>query len=235
MEITLLGQAGVHVALENGLSIMVDPYLTDTLYETEGQRFLRLVPRNPEWGNRRPDVLAVTHEHADHMDMPLLRQWLNAGAAIQLLVSPAVYEALSIFRPSGHNMIVARPGVEATLFDAKFTVVPAYHEMPDAVGFLIEAEDKVIYFTGDTLYSARIPESIGERRIDVMLPCINGFGNNMNYADAARLVNILRPKVAVPVHWDMFEAYGEDPRRFAHEVSPDIDVRILQAYCTIVI
>jgi|LSQX01.2.fsa_nt_gb L-ascorbate metabolism protein UlaG (beta-lactamase superfamily) len=233
MEITLLGQAGVHIIMDSGKRIVIDPYLTDTLYELKGTRFTRLVPVNPGWKEKVPDVIAITHEHADHMDMPLLRQWLGGEKTLQILATLSVYKELSGLWPAKHNIMVMSPDVEATIDDVRFRAVPAFHEMPDAVGYLIEAEEKKVYITGDTLYSSKIIGSLSGYNIDLMMPCINGFGNNMNYVDAARLVNNIRPSMVIPVHWDMFADFGADPGLFACKVIPDIEVRILRAYSSI--
>ena len=75
MKITMLGILGV--AIESGSRmLMVDPYLLDTLHETNGEDFARMVPINEEWLAARPDILLLTHDHADHMDMPSLQAML---------------------------------------------------------------------------------------------------------------------------------------------------------------
>ena len=51
----------------------------------------------------------------------------------------------------------------------------------------------------------------------LMLP-INGVGNNMNAVDAARLTRSLRPRLVMPMHWDMFKAYGCDVESFCSQL-----------------
>ena len=72
MKITMLGILGV--AIESGdRMLMVDPYLLDTLHEQNGEDFARMVPINEKWLAARPDMVLLTHDHADHMDMPSLK------------------------------------------------------------------------------------------------------------------------------------------------------------------
>src|SRR5574344_756075 len=69
MTITLLGQAGLYFKLENGVSFMLDPYLSDSLRQKEGECFARRVPLDGKWLEKSVDMLLFTHDHADHFDM----------------------------------------------------------------------------------------------------------------------------------------------------------------------
>lgn len=230
MELTLLGQAGVLVRLENGRTIAVDPYCSDSLRESKGERFRRKVPAH---ALACPDVLALTHDHGDHMDFGTIAPWLSEAERLPVLGTYPVYQAIASRWPARHNVMVMRPGVEVSLYGARLCAVTASHETPDAVGYLLHAEGKTVYFTGDTLFTRRIPEQLHGVPIDLMLVCINGFGNNMNAEDAARLTALLQPKLVVPVHWDMFEAFGADPQIFLHALAQTQSARLVRAYETI--
>ena len=52
MKITWLGQLGVAIE-SGGRMLMVDPYLVDTLHETNGPQFARMVPVNEGWLDAR--------------------------------------------------------------------------------------------------------------------------------------------------------------------------------------
>lgn len=51
-----------------------------------------------------------------------------------------------------------------------------------------------------------------------MFVCINGKLGNMSVTEAVRLANIIKPKVAVPNHYDMFLSNSEDPHKFSDNV-----------------
>lgn len=229
MKMMLLGQAGVQIDLKNGTRIVVDPYLTDTLRKQKGERFVRLVPPPEKIGAINPDILLITHDHGDHLDMDTLEHWLDGDTQLPILGPYPVFQAITARWPSKHNCMVMRPGVEVSLNGIRFCAVPAFHETVDAVGYLIKAEGKTLYISGDTLYHRWIPEFLKEERIDAAMVCINGFGNNMNAVDAARLTKALRPAMAIPIHWDMFRAFGADPQAFVSG-AVGVPVRILRAY-----
>ena len=58
MEITWLGQLGLAISTGEQL-LMVDPYLMDTLNQSVGPAFSRLVPPHPHWQSAKPDLILV--------------------------------------------------------------------------------------------------------------------------------------------------------------------------------
>ena len=49
----------------------------------------------------------------------------------------------------------------------------------------------------------------------------------MNYKEAAELVNIIKPKLAIPTHYGTVAGSLEDGKRFAELVDRGIEVRVL--------
>ena len=68
-----LGQAGFLFTAEDGMTVMIDPYMSNLLEERDGPAFHRQVPIRPEF-IKTPDVLVLTHCHDDHMDLATLDQ-----------------------------------------------------------------------------------------------------------------------------------------------------------------
>ena len=161
MKIKLLGQAGVQIDLKDGTRILFDPYLTDTLHETKGERFARLIPPPEDIAALNPDILAITHDHGDHLDMATLEYWLDGQRAYPVLGPYSVYKAITGRWPSKHNAMVMRPGVEVTLGEARFCAVPAFHETLEAVGYLLKAEGKTV-FPGIPCITGRFRSSCGK-------------------------------------------------------------------------
>lgn len=82
------------------------------------------------------------------------------------------------------------------------------------VGFLIQAEGKTIYFAGDTALTTEM-QLLGSRHsIDLaLLPIGDNF--TMGPEDAAEAVRLLKPKVAIPMHYNTFDLIQVDPEIFA--------------------
>jgi L-ascorbate 6-phosphate lactonase len=47
-----------------------------------------------------------------------------------------------------------------------------------------------------------------------MITCINGGFNNLSHDEAAQLAAEIRPRAAIPCHYDMFPDNAADPRQF---------------------
>lgn len=210
MKLTWLGQAGL--ALEtNGLLVMIDPYLSDSVGKTNPACHRR-VPVDETWFSRKPDILILTHNHLDHTDPETLKILLDTEKTVSVLAPEAAWsEARKC--GGGHNYIRFNRHTEVTLGGLRFRAVRAEHTDAHPVGVLIEAEGRVLYVTGDTLYNTDIFEDIPAGVDAVFLP-VNGVGNNMNMTDACRFCEKIQPKIAVPMHCGLFDDL--DMREFAY-------------------
>jgi L-ascorbate metabolism protein UlaG (beta-lactamase superfamily) len=101
-----------------------------------------------------------------------------------------------------------------------------------------------VYFAGDTSLFDGMAE-LTARPIDVALLPIWGWGpkigaGHMDPAEAARAAALIRPAVAVPIHYGTYfprgigarrhRTFAEPPRRFVAEtarLAPDVDVRVV--------
>jgi L-ascorbate 6-phosphate lactonase len=70
-----------------------------------------------------------------------------------------------------------------------------------------------IYVTGDTDYHELLA-STRKHEPDVMITCINGGYNNLSHWEAAQLAAEIKPKVAIPCHYDLFPDNCSDPKQF---------------------
>jgi L-ascorbate metabolism protein UlaG (beta-lactamase superfamily) len=63
-------------------------------------------------------------------------------------------------------------------------------------------------------------------RVDVAVLPI-GDRYTMGPVDAARAVEMIEPKVAIPCHYNTWPPIAQDPKRFEHEVGGRAEVRIM--------
>ena len=213
MKITWLGQAGL--MLETGGKILlVDPYLSDNVKNFEPQNYRR-VPVEEHFLQIKPDVIVITHNHLDHLDKETLKYYLTEEANCLVLTPNGSWQEVRKFGGDS-NYVLFNAGTTWTEGDIVFRAVKAEHSDSYAIGVIISAEGKNYYITGDTLYQEQILQAIGEP-VDIVFVVMNGMGNNMNYLDAARYAAAVRARVAIPVHWGLFEKFSDDPRLFARE------------------
>lgn len=213
MKLSWLGQAGYRITADNGTVIMIDPYMSDTLFQKKGADFTRQVAINEQMLSEHVDILILTHIHDDHMDFGTLDRILSSNGEIAILASANVLNAMRARYGRSERYMIFNPGVEITLNGILLSSVHAVHSDEAPLGVIIECDGKVLAHTGDTMYHKLLRTELPED-MDALLVPINGQGNNMNAVDAARLTKKLHPKKVFPMHWDMFKRYGCDVREF---------------------
>lgn len=228
MKITWLGQGGF-LFEGRDCSLMIDPYLSDSLRASRGDAFRRLVPVERRFLSAAPDVLALTHAHTDHTDKETLAALLSGSSGTDVLSPSSVYYDLRMDYSEFHNLVLFDRGTEWTTKGVRIKAVKAIHSDPSPIGVLFDMDGVRIYVSGDTLYGEDIFGDV-DLPVDLLFVCVNGKGNNMNGEEAARFARRVNPKVAIPMHWGMF-AGSFDPGSFLDTMNNDaIKVRMLE-YC----
>ena len=159
MKATFLGQAGWLIDT-NGVSILIDPYLSDYV-RTVNPSAYRRQPIDEQYLHIIPDFLLISHNHIDHADPETLPHYLDAGGNITVLCPRSVWSAIR--KADGNNYVDFN---RHSLWHEKgvvITAVAAAHSDPDAIGFLIEAEGKTVYYSGDTLYTTEILKDVPKK------------------------------------------------------------------------
>ena len=220
MKITWLGQAGL--LFDNGkVKIMVDPYLSNSVEKVEPKNFRR-VPVDEELFNIEPDFMIFTHDHLDHYDPETAPIFLERKEKRMTVLSPSsVWQKARAFK--AHNNVLFNRGTSWTEYGFRFTAVKAEHSDVHAIGVLIEELDtaKIFYVTGDTLYNEAIFADLPEN-VDIIFLPINGVGNNMNMADAARFAKNTGARFVVPIHFGMFDELSPEEFNLPNAVIPQI-------------
>ena len=213
-----LGQAGL--VFETQFStVMVDPYLSDSVKEIEPQNYRR-IPVDESFFDIKPDILVFTHNPLDHYDPETAKRFLTADSVITVLSPRSVWERVRSFG-GNNNYVCFNRHTSWTEKGITFTAVKAEHSDPYAIGVLLDDGSKKYYVTGDTLYNSSIFNSLPKDIYAVFLP-INGVGNNMNMTDAARFVEKINPKYAVPIHIGMFDSISPNDFVCDKKVIPEI-------------
>ena len=216
MKITWLGQAGLLIETE-GVKIIIDPYLSDSVKAINPKNYRR-VAVDDRFLQIQPDVLICTHNHLDHTDPETLKHYLDCDGGITVLAPEAAWQEVRKFGHD-HNYVRFNRHTQWTHEHIRFTAVKAEHSDPHPIGVIIEAEGKVLYVTGDTLYNTDIFADLPGHIDAVFLP-VNGVGNNMNMDDAGRFCKKIGAKKAVPMHCGLFDSIDMNEFDFEPKVVP---------------
>jgi L-ascorbate 6-phosphate lactonase len=216
--LTWLGQAGFRLEID-GVSLVIDPWVSPH----EG----RLVPAPPlELAADGINLVLITHEHLDHLDLPFLPRLLERSTGATLVLPSPLVPVVEPVAPSG-QVLGVQPGDTLEVGGLEVHVVPAFHglTMEDAygdgsahgagarfVGYVLGHGGR-IYHAGDTIVTDVLEAALGELDVDVALLPINGrdeereargIVGNMDAREAVELALGIRANRLVPYHWDGF-------------------------------
>ena len=203
MKITWLGQAGLLLETK-GKSILVDPYLSNSVAKSEPQNNRR-IPVDERFLKIKPDVIVITHNHGDHLDTETLRHYLTEDSRVTVLAPRGAWQETRKFGGLKNNYVLFNDGAVWSEDFAIFRAVKAEHSDEYAIGVIISAEEKNYYMTGDTLYSERVFASIPEMALEAVFLPVNGKGNNMNVTDARKFAERINARHNVPIHIGLFD------------------------------
>lgn len=207
MKLKYFGHSAFQIKTILGHTILIDPFLDD----------------NPVSPVKSKDVTAdfiiLTHGHGDHVGDAF--KIANKNSTLFICVNELAewvkskgFNAHNMHIGGSHNFNFGR---------VKFTIAHHGSLTPDnqyageASGVLITVEDKTIYHTGDTglFYDMKL---IGEMNpINYMLLPI-GDNYTMGVEDAVKAVELAKPKMAIPMHFNTFPVIKSDPEKFKKSV-----------------
>ena len=126
------------------------------------------------------------------------------------------------------NILIVKPNEEYEVNNIKFKTIPAYNvnknfhpKTNNWVGYIITLDNVSYYIAGDT----DITEENRKVKCDVAFVPIGGT-YTMTAKEAANLVNEIKPKIAVPIHYGLIVGSKEDEEIFKNNVNNDIDVNV---------
>lgn len=237
--IVFVGHSTVLIELE-GVRLLTDPVLVGHVAHLR-----RHAPLVGESVFAKPNAALISHLHHDHLNMASLRK---LGLRTPLIVPVGAGGWLE--RRGFADVTEIAVGESARVGGLAVTAVEARHDglrfagpRAEAVGYLVGGK-RVVYFAGDTELFAEMANFVLSP--DVALVPVAGWGprlgsGHMDSVEAAKAVALIRPRVAIPVHWGTFvrialarrhrERLSGAPHRFADQVAtlaPEVEVRILQ-------
>lgn len=175
------------------------------------------------------DVIFITHEHYDHFSPEDILK-IKKENTIIILPESMQNKALELgFEKSNIVLVIPNEKYVVENKNLLFETIPAYNinknfhkkEM-NWVGYILNIEGKRIYVAGDT----DITEENQKVKCDIALVPIGGT-YTMEAKEAAKLINIIKPKIAIPMHYGAIVGSKEDEEIFVKNVEKDIECKIL--------
>ena len=213
VKITYHGHA-CFVVEGGGAKLLIDPFLSGNPQADIGPEAVEA------------DYILVSHAHGDHLGdtvdiarrtgaMVISNHEIASYCAAQGLNAHGMHTGGGYGFPFGRvQLTIAHHG--SSFPDGSYGGNPA--------GFLITmtTEGQTVYFAGDTglTYDMSL---IGEKGIDLAILPI-GDNYTMGPDDALRAVELLQPRLVVPMHYNTFPVIEQDPEAFLARVAAETGI-----------
>ncbi len=203
MKLRYFGHSAFQVTTGSDIKILIDPFIDGNPNSVVKAKDLTA------------DCIILSHGHGDHIGdaFKIADKSKTLFICVNELANYCIDKGFK-----AHNMHIGG----AHQFDfgkVKFTIAHHGSMTPDKTyagepaGIILSIEGKNIYHTGDTglFYDMKL---IGELNpIDYMLVPI-GDNYTMGIKDAAKAVEFVKPKIAIPMHYNTFPVIKADPNEF---------------------
>ena len=191
------------IKINKGLVIYFDPYKINKDYNDA-------------------DIVFITHSHYDD-----LKKVIKDNT---IIVIPSDLEIKALeFGFNKEHIIVVKPNGEYNVLGINVKTIPAYNtnknfhpKVNNWVGYIIKIDNTTYYIAGDT----DITEENRKVSCDVAFVPIGGT-YTMNTFEAAELVNKIKPKIVVPIHYGLIVGTKEDAINFKNLLDKNIECNIL--------
>jgi L-ascorbate metabolism protein UlaG (beta-lactamase superfamily) len=208
MQLTWLGHSCV--LLTGSKKVLIDPFI-------EGGSVL----------GTNPDIVAVTHGHADHMGETVA---LNRKTV-------AITEIARYLKAKGLPVESMNIGGTIMVEGVSFTMTAAVHSSAveeagpgfsagSAAGFVIGMDGVKVYHAGDTALFSDM-KLIGELyHPDIALLPIGGRFT-MGIAEAMMAANFIGAKTVIPIHYNTWDRINADSKQFKKAIERTTDIKVL--------
>jgi len=199
VEIKWLGHAGFMI--KSSKVIYIDPYNID---ET----------------NEKADLILITHSHYDHCSFSDIKKIIKKGTKIILpadcqskITRSDIPIKIEIIEP-GQDICFGNIGISAI---ASYNIDKHFHPKDEGwIGYLVKMNGVVVYHAGDTDVIPEMKNLTGhkqkEKKFIALLPVGGRF--TMNSEEAFESARIIKPFLAIPMHYGTIVGTEEDALDF---------------------
>ncbi len=173
------------------------------------------------------NIIFITHSHYDHFSEEDINKVRNDNTLI--FITNDLYEKTLDLGFKKENIIIVEPNKEYKIENIEIKTIPAYNinkkfhsKQNNWVGYIIKIDSITYYIAGDT----DITEENKKVKCDVAFVPIGGT-YTMNFKEASDLINIIKPKIAVPIHYGSIVGSKQDAIEFTKLLNKEIETGVV--------
>lgn len=173
------------------------------------------------------DIIFITHDHYDHYSEEDIDKVIKEDTTI--VIPKDLLKKLLKKGINKNAIIVAEPNKEYETQGINFNTIPAYNinkkfhpKENNWLGYIITINNVKYYVAGDT----DITDENRKVKCDVAFVPVGGT-YTMDFKEAARLINEIKPKIAVPIQYGSIVGTEQDARNFINLLNSEIKGVIL--------
>lgn len=202
IEINWLGHAGF--LIKNSFIIYIDPY-------------------NISENLEKADFILITHSHYDHCSVSDLNKIVKEGTRILM---PADCQSKITKLNASVKMEIVQLFQDFAFGNLKISTIPAYnkdkifHPKEEGwVGYVVKINGVIIYHAGDTDIIDEMQNLTGYNQVGKKFIALLPVGGKytMTSDEAAEAAKIIKPFLAVPMHYGSIIGTKEDALEFVKE------------------
>lgn len=213
-EIEALGHASVRIENSDGFTVYIDPW----------SKVMKNTPKSDG------ELVISTHDHFDHFDEDIIENLISEDG--KLLCSEKSEDSV----PSNIDYKILTPGKSIKTSVGEVEAVHAYnvnkyrkddepyHPKGFCTGVIFELDDVVFYHASDTDVIPEMDE-LADKNIDVAFLPIGGT-YTMNISEAVEAVKKIKPRLVVPIHYDVVDGTEVNPEKFKRLVEEDTEAQV---------
>ena len=173
------------------------------------------------------DYIFITHSQYDHYSEEDINKVRKNETKI--IVTRDLKENVEKLGFDNSNILLVEPNEKYIIDTLKIETIPAYNvgkkfhpKSNKWVGYIIKLNGVRYYIAGDT----DITDENRKVKCDVAFVPVGGT-YTMDFKEAASLVNEIKPKITVPIHYGSIVGTKQDADNFSKLVNPEIKCEIL--------
>ena len=173
------------------------------------------------------DYICITHAHYDHFSPEDIKKVKNNDSII--LITEDIFQDVVKLGFKENRIVIVDPeqkyNIKGLLVETvrAYNINKAFHPKSNNwVGYIFEFGLERVYVAGDTDVT---PEILKIKCDLAFLPV--GGTYTMDYAEAAKLANVLKPTIVIPIHYGKIVGSIQDAKNFKCLLNNNIECKIM--------